>query len=241
MRRRQRHEEPANHEGWAIPYGDLVTLLLAFFVVMYAISSVNEGKYRVVSESLNSAFRGAPAAPTVIQLGGGQVAGDSLPVPGQAVAAEVPALEQVTRQVEQAMGQLIMQGMVDVHRGEGFVEVAIRSDLLFASGSAQLESGAVPVIRLLGQTLGGFANDVRVEGHTDDVPISTAQFQSNWELSAARAANVVHLLTDSGVAPQRLSVQAFGKYRPVLPNSTPDGRAANRRVVLTVLGSEPGS
>ncbi|MGC4028514.1 MAG: flagellar motor protein MotD [Steroidobacteraceae bacterium] len=245
MSRRHKHEEHANHESWAIPYGDLVTLLLAFFVVMYAISSVNEGKYRVVSQSLSAAFRGAPVVPLPIQMG--ERSATSLVPPVDQIEREledgtdpqVLALQQMAQQLELAMSPLISQGMVDVHRGAGFVEVAIRSDLLFASGVAQLSQSAQPVIRLLGQTLSKFPNNIRVEGHTDNVPIRNAQFQSNWELSAGRAANVVHLLTESGVAPKRLSVLAFGEYRPVLPNTTADGRNANRRVVLTVVGSEP--
>lgn len=240
-RRHKRHEEHTNHESWAIPYGDLVTLLLAFFVVMYAISSVNEGKYRVVSESLNAAFRGAPTVPVPIQLG--ERPDTSLAAPVIQFASDLDprllALRRMAEQIELAMQPLIAQGLVDVHRGDGFIEVAIRSDILFASGVALLSESAQPVIRLLGETLSGFPNDIRVEGHTDNVPIRNALFRSNWELSAARAANVVHLLTGSGVDPRRLSVHAFGEFRPVLPNVTPDGRNANRRVVLTVVGSEP--
>lgn len=241
MSRRHKHEEHSNHESWAIPYGDLVTLLLAFFVVMYAISSVNEGKYRVVSDSLNAAFRGTSTVPEPIQVG--ERSATSLASPVVQIdsdkEARLLAMRPMATQLESAMRPLIAQDMVDVHSGDGFVEVAIRSDLLFASGVAQLSTDAQPVIRLLGETLHEFPNDIRVEGHTDNVPIRNSQFQSNWELSAARAANVVHLLTESGVNPKRLSVLAFGEYRPVLPNATADGRNANRRVVLTVMGSEP--
>jgi chemotaxis protein MotB len=241
MSRRHKHEEHTNHESWAIPYGDLVTLLLAFFVVMYAISSVNEGKYKVVSDSLNAAFRGEPLTAQPIQVGteaSTTVAAPVVQLPSEE-EQKTMALRQMAEQLESAMSPLIAQGLVDVHSGDGFVEVSIRSDILFSSGVAQLSTDAQPVIRLLGATLQAFPNNIQVEGHTDDVPIRTAQFKSNWELSAARAASVVHLLIESGVAPQRLSVLAFGEFRPVLPNSTPDGRNANRRVVLTIVGSEP--
>jgi chemotaxis protein MotB len=243
MARKSRHDEHINHEAWAIPYGDLVTLLLAFFVVMYSISSVNEGKYRVVSDSLNAAFRGAPSTTAPIQIGGKAATTVAAPVVQLDSDAQVKtmALRQMAERVASAMSPLITQGLVDVHTGDGFIEVSIRSDILFGSGSAALATEASPVIQLLGTTLQSFPNHIRVEGHTDDVPIKTQLFSSNWELSAARAASVVHLLIDSGVDAHRLSVVAFGEFRPVLPNSTPDGRNANRRVVLVVVGSEPDS
>lgn len=239
MSRKRSHEEHVNHEAWAIPYGDLVTLLLAFFVVMYSISSVNEGKYRVVSDSLNAAFRGEPTSTLPIQLGAPSATTVSAPLVQLPDQVRIMALRQLADQAEDALTPLIMQGLVDVQRGDGFVEIAIRSDILFASGSAALSAAARPVIIMLGEALSGFPNTIRVEGHTDNVPIAAAAFPSNWELSAARATSVVHLLIQSGVDPRRLSVAAFGEYRPVLPNITADARNANRRVVLMIEGSEP--
>jgi chemotaxis protein MotB len=239
MARRRYKEEHDNHEAWAIPYGDLVTLLLAFFVVMYAISSVNEGKYRVVADSLNAAFKGPATTTDPIQVG--QKAATTIAAPIVQLPSEVKtmALRQLAQQATEALNPLIVQGLVDVQAGDGFVEIAIRSDLLFASGAAQLAGEAQGAIHLLGEALKAFPNSIRVEGHTDNIPVSGGIFGSNWELSAARAASVVHMLVDSGVDPRRLSVVAFGEYRPVLPNTTPDGRTANRRVVLTIEGSEP--
>ena len=241
MARRRHHEEHANHEAWAIPYGDLVTLLLAFFVVMYSISSVNEGKYRVVSESLNTAFRGAPTTTMPIQLGQGATTTVASPVVQLPEEVRTMALRQLAQEAEDALSPLIMAGLVDVQLGDGFVEISIRSDVLFASGAAKLAPEALPAIRMLGAALQAFPNSIRVEGHTDNVPVTGALFPINWELSAARAASVVHLLIESGVDPRRLSVAAFGEFRPVLPNTTADGRNANRRVVLTIVGSEPAA
>ena len=239
MARRRYQDEHQNHEAWAIPYGDLVTLLLAFFVVMYSISSVNEGKYRVVSDSLNAAFRGDPTTIAPIQVGQQAATTVAAPVVQLPTDARTMALRQLAQQAEEALSPLIMQGLVDVQRGDGFVEISIRSDILFASGAASLAAEAQPVIRSLGEALRSFPNSIRVEGHTDNVPLAGGMFRSNWELSAARAASVVHLLVDGGVDPRRLSVVAYGEYRPVVPNATPDGRNANRRVVLTIEGSEP--
>jgi len=239
MARRKPHDEHANHEAWAIPYGDLVTLLLAFFVVMYSISTVNEGKYRVVSESLSAAFRGNPQGPQPVQVG--TPAATTVPAPIVQLPADVRsmALRQMAEQAEASMAPLIEQGLVDVQQGDGVVEIAIRSDILFASGSAQLADAAQPVIAQLAGVLKGFPNSIQVQGHTDNIPISGGAWRSNWELSAARAASVVHIMVDAGIDPRRLSVVAYGEYRPVLPNTTPDGRNANRRVVLTISSVEP--
>ena len=241
MARRKYQPEHENHEAWAIPYGDLVTLLLAFFVVMYSISSVNEGKYRVVADSLNAAFRGPTTTTEPIQVG--QTAATTVAAPVVQLDSDVKAMamRQLAQQTTEALDSLIMQGLLDVQAGDGFVEISIRSDLLFASGAARLAGEAQSAIRMLGEALRAFPNSIRVEGHTDNVPVAGGAFASNWELSAARAATVVHMLVDCGVDPRRLSVIAYGEFRPVLPNTTPDGRTANRRVVLTIEGSEPAT
>jgi chemotaxis protein MotB len=234
MARHPRQEDHENHERWAIPYGDLVTLLLAFFVVMYAISQVNEGKYRVLSDSLNAAFRGTPSTPAPIQVGEPAASTVAAPMVQLEANMQVMAMRQLTQQAESALQPLIQQGLVDVVAGDGKLSIAIRSDILFSSGSAEPSAEVRPVIRQLGEVLRGFPVDVRVEGHTDDVPVATRVFPSNWELSAARAAGVVQLLVEGGVAPQKLAVVAFGEHRPAAPNATADGRNANRRVVLLV-------
>jgi len=283
-RRLRRHEEHTNHEAWAIPYGDLVTLLLAFFVVMYAISSVNAGKYRVLSDSLFAAFRGTPRTMAPIQVGqtqGGsgsdsesaiiqsQLAGQPhstlAPVPvdgGDRAAGEgIPgrehkaggtspmanhltggtsgaALAKVADEVARAMDDLVKQNMVVVRRSEFWIEVEIKTDILFPSGSAQLAPGSVDVIQRLGGALAPFPNSIRVEGHTDNKPIKTAAFYSNWELSAARAGSVVRVLQSRGVAPERLAVIGYGEQRPIQSNDTEQGRNANRRVVVVILSTE---
>jgi chemotaxis protein MotB len=278
---KHKHEDHVNHEAWAIPYGDLITLLLAFFVVMYAMSSVNEGKYRVLSDSLVAAFRGSPKTLQPIQVGDksrGSGADIHMSIVQQAMlegqpremfqhimeaqmgkpgnsakttpssspedkgtisvkhTAEAAELDRVADQVEQAMSQLIQKDLIVVRRHGVWVEVEIRTDILFPSGVATLTPNAADVLQQLAQTLKPFPNPIRVEGHTDNRPISTTAFPSNWELSAARAASVVHLFMEQGMDPARLAVIGLGEYRPTHPNDTPDGRNANRRVVLVILG-----
>jgi chemotaxis protein MotB len=267
MSRRRRHDEHESHEAWAIPYGDLVTLLLAFFVVMYAMSTVNEGKYRVLSDSLSEAFNGAPHSPHAVADAGGtggqvelprnqvqkifsaampvaaRTAGDSPPPKPAAAAGSAPGpalgnsaeLAKVADEVTNAMGTLVAAGEVHVRRLQNSVVVDISSDILFPSGVAQLSSNAAPALQHLAAALRPFTNAIRVEGHTDDRPINTAAFPSNWELSAARAASVVHLFMDHGIPPDRLAVMGFGQYRPATTNNSVAGRNANRRVAIVIL------
>lgn len=263
MARRHKHEDHVNHEAWAIPYGDLITLLLAFFVVMYAMSSVNEGKYRVLSDSLVAAFQGAPKTIEPIQVGEKQAGpgtdpvismvqkpmldgqahtslqpiaiGQHTPTPG-IDSAQSDELASVAAEVEQAMSDLIDRELIVVRRHGTWVEVEIRTDILFPSGVALLSPPAEQVLTQLAQTLKPFPNSIRVEGHTDNRPISTSAFPSNWELSSARAASVVHLFTRAGMDPARLAVVGLGENRPSQTNTTSEGRNANRRVVLVILG-----
>lgn len=254
-RRRQQHEEHANHEAWAIPYGDLVTLLLAFFVVMYAVSSVNEGKYRVMADAMSVAFGGQAATLTPIELGDAPRSGspldaaDASPVRNprlqplfdmpavQATTAGAGDLAAIGARIERALAPLVTQGLVTVRRSHTHLEVEIQSDLLFASGSAQPGDAARSAIAQLAQALRGEPNAIRVEGYTDDVPIRTAQFRSNWELSAARAASVVHALGEGGVDEARLAVVGYGEHRPVADNAAAAGRDRNRRVQLVILAA----
>ena len=286
-RRVRNREEHTNHEAWAIPYADLLTLLLAFFVVMYAISSVNAGKYRVLSDSLFAAFRGTPRTMEPVQVGekqggagsdlesaviqsalqgqqrsslapvpvqgGNQASGTSpianrLPtkVPGAGLAGQAAsaanaaavALARVADEVARAMDDLVRQDLVVVRRAEFWIEVEIKTDILFPSGSAHLAPYAVDVIERLAGALEPFPNPIRVEGHTDNKPIKTVAFYSNWELSAARAGSVVRVLQARGVSPERLAVIGYGEQRPIQPNDTEQGRNANRRVVVVILSTE---
>lgn len=263
MARRHKHEDHVNHEAWAIPYGDLITLLLAFFVVMYAMSSVNEGKYRVLSDSLVTAFNGAPRTLDPIQVGEQQTGPATDPsvspvqkpliasqpltslqpiVMGPPISipidpAQSDELASVADEVEQSMSDLIDRELITVRRHGDWVEVEIRTDILFPSGVATLSPPAEQVLQQLAETLKPFPNSIRVEGHTDNRPISTSAFPSNWELSAARAASVVHLFTRAGMDPARLAVIGLGENRPAQSNATAEGRNANRRVLLVILGS----
>src|ERR1700721_197262 len=267
MARKKKHEEHADHEAWGLPYGDLVTLLFALFTVMYAMSSVNEGKFRVLSDSMIAAFNGAPKSmrpvnigekepgkggdkeltgitPTVfIQIKDEKSTPAGKPGPRDPTktenmrSADLPgALIRMQRQVQDAMQSLIDAKLVTVRRENMWLEIEINADILFASGAGDFMPAAEPVLDKLAEVLKPFPNPIRVEGHTDDRPIRTSAFPSNWELSAARAASVVHQFTRRGIDPLRLEIVGFGEFHPRQPNDTAEGRNANRRVVVLVLG-----
>jgi chemotaxis protein MotB len=158
--------------------------------------------------------------------------------------AESQALDQLADSVSAAMSDLVKSNLVVVRRRGTTIEVEIRTDILFPSGSATLSPRAEGVIAKLAQSLAPLPNPVRVEGHTDSEPIATAAFPSNWELSAARAASVVHLIANSGIDPARLSVIGRAQYSPAQSNDTATGRNANRRVLISILPpgtADPGS
>jgi len=144
-------------------------------------------------------------------------------------------LDDIQKQVEQAMQDMIDEGVIAVNRSEYWIEITMNAEVLFDSGSATLYPRMVPVLTKLGKSLRDFPNNVHIEGHTDTVPISTDNYPSNWELSGSRAATVVRLLEFSGVRPNRLAAVGFGEHYPVASNSLASGRAKNRRVVAVVL------
>jgi chemotaxis protein MotB len=240
MRRKKKHQEHDNLERWMVSYADFVTLLFAFFVVMYAISSVNEGKYRVLSDTLMSAFNGPPKSLQPIQVGDDGLDGKPSVVepdkarPGQP-EQQLDPLTQVAKDFEKVMLPFIQDEMVRVRREEFWVELELNTNFMFASGSSDLEDEALPVLKRVAGVLGKYPNHVQVEGFTDNVPINTYLFPSNWELSAARAASVVHVFMKDGVKPDRMSAVGFGEYRPVADNATSEGRRRNRRVLVVVL------
>ena len=264
MARKKRPEEHDNHDRWLVSYADFITLLFAFFVVMYSISSVNEGKYRVLSDSLVAAFREPERSLAPVQFGelrrapmqsedvldgNGAVieifkmttaeneqteaqADIARPEPDEGVDEAVQTLAD---SIEASMADLVDDGMIKVRRDKRWIEVEIKSSILFDSGSAELAAPSTPVLRELAEKFKPLQNVIHVEGFTDNVPINNFEFLSNWELSAARAASVVHLFTRLGIAPKRLAAIGYGEFRPVASNRTEEGRAKNRRVVLVIM------
>ena len=250
MARKAHHEEHANHEAWAIPYGDLITLLLAFFVVMYAVSSVNEGKYRVLAESMDAAFSGGPRSLSPLQIGqpvkslnSGSRSGmdPAQPLPpqgseqGLGTGADEATRRQMAEELEAAIGDLVSDSTVKINHSGEWVEIEIKNDILFPVASADTGPEAKAVLDRLVEVLKPMHHMIRVEGHTDNLPISNPVYPSNWELSAARAARIVREFQKSGIDPARLIVAGMGEHHPIADNSTPEGRQKNRRVSLVIM------
>lgn len=228
-RRRRSSAPAASHERWLVSYADFITLLFAFFTTMYAISTVDAQKLSHMVDSMQIAFdRAGPSA-----VGRGEAAGAST------VAAAPRPLGPTEALAERLRAKLGDRG-VEVATDRRGVVVSLRESGSFATGSAELSAEARRVLADLAATIKA-EGDVflRVEGHTDDVPIQTGRYASNWELSTARATTVVtYLLQDAGLAPERLSAAGYGEFHPRAPNTSPENRARNRRVDVVILRPE---
>jgi len=252
-RRRRRRLEEDNPDRWLISYADFITLLFAFFVVMYSISSVNQGKYKVLSETLNAVFGqqavSAEELPEALEQGfKGQLGETAVPTSsrdeelylqlGEQALRNAASRQRVYDELAISLEEWMQRDLIDVRINGDRIEIDMKARLLFASAEAHLSSGAMDALRLVSRSIASIPNPIQVEGFTDDVPISNPVYQSNWELSAARAASVVHFLSAQGVQPERLAAVGRGEYQPIADNATIEGRAANRRVTLMVLGTE---
>lgn len=250
MARRKNEEEHENHERWMVSYADFVTLLFAFFVVMYAISSVNEGKYRVLSSSLVHAFRSATNESGAAVLTPPVVQGQPLQIlvtQAQRPNPQVEARRQEYRRKMRSMAEEVMRvlsplvqgGQVRVTEGVNGISIEINASALFSPGEALLGLDAVRALRAVAEVIAVGDFPIKVEGHTDNVPIGTALYPSNWELSSSRASSVVRLFVDAGVKPDRLTAAGYADQRPVALNTTVEGRARNRRVTILVESMAP--
>jgi chemotaxis protein MotB len=230
MRRRRKGTEPAeNHERWLLTYADLITLLLAFFIVMYSMSRIDAARFENMSNALSGVLQGKEMALDVREIlaatdgaGGGPLDYDGLMI----------VQEDLDRDVREAnLGLAVYSVATD----RGLV-IHIMEGALFEDGQADLTASARDVLRVVGADIKKTENHIRVEGHTDPRPISTPRFPSNWELSTARATSVLRYMVDSvGLAPERVSALGFGEFRPLSPNDSPEGMAKNRRVDIVVL------
>jgi chemotaxis protein MotB len=268
MARKRKQPEHENHERWLVSYADFITLLFAFFVVMYSMSSVNEGKYRVLSDSMSAAFTQTTRSLAPIQTGEIVRSSTSVikmirEVPDRvnisspivllnnnaeiivdpeykeqqenAPPAVTQQINDIAEDIEVEFEEMIADDNVTVKKTPFWLEVVFNSNILFASASAELSQNAKIELGKLAELLLGYENNVSVEGFTDDIPIISPIFPSNWELSSARAAAVVRLFEGRGVDPSRLISVGYGKNRPIDSNQTEKGRANNRRVVIVIM------
>lgn len=245
MARKKYHEEPDNHERWLVSYADFITLLFAFFVVMYAISSLNEGKYRVLSNSLTGAFGKVMTVnpkPVDAQLEQ-KIKLDPLPLVknriNEGLRKEKAQMTTMAKDIMTVLEPLVREGKVRVTQTSRGITIEINASLLFAPGDARLNVDSIQALRAIAGVLKLDTHAIQVEGHTDNLPISNPIFPSNWELSAVRASTVARLLTENGVDESRVTAVGQGAKLPVSDNDTPEGRARNRRVSVTILAVLP--
>jgi chemotaxis protein MotB len=257
MAKKKKHPEHVNHERWLVSYADFITLLFAFFVVMFAASNSDQKKAGKIAQAVQVAFKEmavfTPTGKVVPLYDEGGLPSDTKAVVGnthsafdstQFVASGKPgeaakkAIGEVKQELEKILKEEISKQNVRLAEDSRGLTVSLAETGFFDSGSAVMHPESLAVVDRIAETLRPLSYSIRVEGHTDNTPIHTAQFPSNWELSTARATFVLEYLIDhSKLSPQRLSAVGYGEYRPVATNSTPEGRGANRRVDLVVLGA----
>jgi chemotaxis protein MotB len=226
-----------NHERWLITYADLITLLLVFFIVLYAGSQEDSKKFAILAQGLRSAFNnpsnsGAGGQSAVFT---GSGASDQGGVSQQQV--DFQAIQSLIQQLSQKKG---LGDAIHVREAPDEIDIDLTSDLLFPSGGADLRTEAGPALDAVAQAIKDKPNQIRIEGHTDNIPINTVQFNSNWELSAGRATAVLRYLVESdGLPADHLFAAAYADTHPVADNSSADGRAQNRRAEIVLLYPAP--
>ena len=257
MARGKKRPEHPNHERWLISYADFITLLFAFFVVMFAASNSDQKKAGQIAKAVQVAFKEmavfSPAGKVVPLYDSGGLPNDSNNVIGSthsgfdATQLVSSAKEgeggkaKITRlqaQLETVLKNEILNRSIHLSEDSRGLTVSLTEAGFFESGSAVMNAQALAAVQSIATTLQPLTNSIRVEGHTDNTPIQTAQFPSNWELSTARATFLLHYLISNGkTSPQRLSAVGYGEYHPIAPNETAEGRAANRRVDVVILSA----
>jgi len=231
-----------NHDRWLVSYADFITLLFGFFVVLYAFAKADQKKQAQIPVAINSAFHAMgifPGAskdsvkpPDGLEAPTGIVTGEEVRSP----AAVKQDLERLRHELAQTLSGEVAAHAVSITMGRDGLVISLREAGFFNSGSAAPKPEAMSTLRQIAKSLGRVPYDVRVEGHTDNVPIHNAAFDSNWELSAVRATGIARLFLEwRAMTPERLSAAGFGEFHPVASNGTAEGRAQNRRVDLIVL------
>lgn len=226
-------EAPENHERWIVSYADMLTLLFALFVVLYATSDANPQKLQSVRYSIDQAFsvgvlQGSNGASPIFDSGGGLT-----PSISEIKSNNLAGLTETLDGFAEANN---IEGKIQVRSDADSITISLADNLLFDSGSADLKPGSQDVLLLVASALSGLPNQMRVEGHTDDIPVNSPDFATNWELSAARASRVLRFLSEQGgIKADQLFLAGYAETQPVGDNATPEGRALNRRADIVIL------
>lgn len=249
MARKSQHPAHENHDRWLVSYADFITLLFAFFVVMFATSQTDKAKAQQVSDSVKAALEKGGVAAAVREILGGTVddhgKGNALmkgpggTQPKKAAVPEAAELLPSMSYLSQALEAEVKLGKIEIHLEPRGLVLSLREKTFFPSGEDTIDPQSFDAIDKIGNTIRELPNPVRLEGHTDAVPIHTARFHSNWELSAARSIAMLQLLsTRCGISRDRLAIAGYAETAPVDSNETEDGRAHNRRVDIVILNKQ---
>jgi chemotaxis protein MotB len=231
MMRKRKEDDHDNFERWLITYSDLITLLLAFFIMMYTFSRQDAQKYQEVAEQLRAIFTGGAS---ILKTGSALHSKAVITLPQPASTADVE--KQLEKEIQRMAEALDPEHKISVFRDERGIVIRIMDRAFFDEGRAQLKETAKTALMKIAPILKASNSPIRIEGHTDNVPISTNEFASNWELSVRRATEVVrHLIEKHDFPPERISASGYAEYRPVAPNDTEQNRALNRRIEIILV------
>lgn len=230
--RKKRQNDESDDSNWLTTYGDMMTLLLAFFVLLYSFSSVDVQKFRNVVEALQGNLG--------VQEGGKTISSSDLITAGvQSNKMGLPRLNRIHQKITSYLQKQKLQDDIKVKMTDRGLTIRFTGKVLFDLGEAQIKEEAAPILDKISGIISEVPNQIMVEGHTDNLPISNSRFPSNWELSTARATEVVkYFIEENGIVPAKLSAAGYSKYKPVKPNDSPENRALNRRVDVILLKRE---
>lgn len=232
-KKRGHGEKQASHERWLLTYADLITLLMVFFVVLYALSNISGKKFEAIAVSLSKSLGGGTS---VLVSQGASVQGE-LNVTDSQVLKEIDELEKIKNQVDQYIKENELEDQLETLIEERGLVLSFKDVVLFPKGSAVLTPRSQEIIKNICGILQQADKYLRVEGHTDDLPINTTQYPSNWELSVARSTSVVREMIKADIRPERLSAAGYSEYRPKIGNTSEINRQLNRRVDIVILRS----
>ena len=236
-RRRKVVEELDNHERWFVSYADFITLLFAFFTVMYALSTVNEQKYMEMSDSLSSAFSDSPTEVSDTQVDVPDYRED--PTLGYMTSSFKKTFSGDYKRVQSNLAELEADKKININIERRGVIVSLLEQGVFASGKAEILEGSLSVIDEIAATLKDLPNQIKIEGHSDNIPIHNDEFSSNWELSSARALNILmYIVNTHNMDPTKYSATGYGEFRSIADNDTIEGRAKNRRVDIVLFNRD---
>ena len=245
---RERRKSHISRDRWLVSYADFITLLFALFVVLFAFAKADQKKQIQVAQAIETAFHSLGISPDTThrpyRAANGGDTGENAPVPMRVAMSEnllspdrvKNDLELIRRQLEKKLSGQVAAHSVSMKMGKDGLVISLREAGFFSSGSATPKPESLPTLRQIAASLDNTPYDLRIEGHTDNIPIHTAEFDSNWELSAARATRIARIFIDlKTVSPDRISAAGYSEFHPAASNDTPEGRAENRRVDLVVL------